>query len=479
MNRLFTSAFLIFFAYSGHLFAAETYTCIHTFYQLGTQYQYSGTTVDSFKSVTSMQLYGVQYGDGTGNFVVADASSTKTNSPTTALYLYHAKWAVLNARWESISPSTGTQTRTLTGVVPQGATYITGAGTFSSPAATAALPGCPAANPCEEQQGQPGAFMYVGLPYDSQTYSETGICDNGCVAKPSAGVTSDTYADDGSGYIIGPWTYTGDQCEAGVTSDLPPQPPQEQIDDAADKVCAAKCAGRSYQYDPATGQCECFGAPGVIEPPLEPTEPTTDPGSPPVPGAQTPATDPGGDPQLGAQIANQGKQIGQGDAQLGQLGAINNKLGAVISNQGKQIGQADKGLDYQRRQLDALEDIKNEMAKDDNADVPNLPDQPELDGSIPDTKNWTEHDDAEAVGQAQGQKQIDIIEDYQSDSPFTFGINTSGADPCLSGPMLGTQIDICFNRPWMLTGYAIMNGITISVGYLQAFLMIQKVVTGA
>lgn len=334
-------------------------------------------------------------------------------------------------------------------------------------------------NPCEGKQGQDGATVYTNLPYDALTYEQTGICDDGCVAKPATGPILNSYASDGSGYIIGPWTYTGEQCETGVTSELPPQPPQENNDDAGKNACQDKCAGRAYQYDPITGECECFGAPGTIDPPLEPTVPTPDPGSPSIPGAQTPTPDPGGDPQLGAQIANQAKQIGQGDAQLGQLGGINNKLSAVIGNQAKQLGQGDKILDYQRRQLGALEDIRNELAEDDNGEAPGLPDQPELDGSIPDTKNWTEYDDAEAIGQAQGQKQIDIIEGAQSDSPFSFGLNTSGADPCLSGPMFGRQIDICFNRPWMLTGYAIMNGITISVGYLQAFLMIQKVVTGA
>lgn len=340
--------------------------------------------------------------------------------------------------------------------------------------------GCPAPDPCEGLEGQPGAPVYTGLPYDAQTYEETGICDNGCAAKPAAGPILNSYAADGSGYIIGPWIYTGGPCEAGVTSELPPQPEPEDQCKEGESACQAHCQGKVFQFNCDTGQCECFG-PGSYtpDPPLDPTTPTPDPGSPAVPGAQTPATDPGGDAQLGAQIENQGKQIGQGDAQLAQLGAINNKLGAVISNQGKQIGQGDTAIDYARRQLGALEDIRNELAEENNADVPGLPDQPELDGSIPDTKNWTEYDDAETIGQEQGQKQIDIIEGAQGDSPFTFGINTSGSDPCLSGPMFGTQIDICFNRPWMLTGYAIMNGITISIGYLQAFLMIQRVVTGA
>lgn len=335
---------------------------------------------------------------------------------------------------------------------------------------------CVARPTCQQGDGDP---LYVGLPYDAEYYAEVGICVDNCKQIPS-GVTLSDYADDGSGFSVGPWYKTGEPCEPGVTGELPPQPTPEKVAEAGESLCQAKCQGRAYQYDPATGACECFGPPTyTTDPPLQPTTPTTDPGSPSVPGAQTPATDPGGDPQLSAQISNQSKQIGQGDAQLGQLGGINDKLGAVIDNQGKQIGQADKANDYARRQLGVLEDMRNQMAKEANADVPGLPGEPNLDGSIPDTKNWGEYDNAQSVGQAQGEKQIDITEANRSENPFSLAINTSGADPCLSGPLLGTTIDICFNRPWMLTGYAIMNGIFISVGYLQAFLMIQKVVTGA
>lgn len=332
---------------------------------------------------------------------------------------------------------------------------------------------------CAPKEGQPGAPIYTGLPYDAQYYETAGICDDGCVAKPANGPTLNSYANDGSGYIIGPWTYTGDQCEVGVTPELPPQPEPEEGCEAANNACQAKCQGRAFQADCNTGACECFGAPPSTEdPPLDPTVPTADPGAPSVPGAQTPTTDPGGDAQLGAQIANQGKQLAQGDAQLAQLGAINNKLGAVISNQGKQLGQGDTIIDYQRRQLGVQEDIANKLEELTGGDVPPLPGVLDPDSSIPDTKDWDEHDDPVAEGQEQGQKQINLIEQSQMESPFSLTLNTSGANPCLSGPLLGTTIDICFNRPWMLTGYSIMQGILISIAYLQAFLMVNRTVTG-
>lgn len=343
----------------------------------------------------------------------------------------------------------------------------------------AAVPACDTPDPCQDKQGQPGAPIYVGMPYDAQYYENVGVCDNGCAAKPSSGPIANSYANDGSGFVIGPWTYTGTSCEEGVTESLPPQPPPDESCEAFTNACQAKCAGRAFQVDCNTGACECFGAPSYTpDPPLDPTTPTPDPGSPPVPGAQTPTPDPGGDPQLGAQIANQGKQINQGDAQLGQLGAINGKLGSIISNQAKQLGQGDTANDYARRQLGVQEEIRNKLAEMNQGEAPSLPDQPELDGSIPNDKNWTEYDDSQAAGQDQAQKEIDIAESAQTQSPFSLTLDTSGADACLSGPMMGTTVDICFNRPWMLTGYSIMQGILIGIGYLQAFMMVNRTVTG-
>lgn len=334
-------------------------------------------------------------------------------------------------------------------------------------------------NPCLSKQDQDSDPILVGLPYNAQYYQTVGVCDNGCVQKPTGPVIVDQYANDGSGWAVGPWSFTGQQCTSGVTPEKPTQPPPEDQCTALRNACEAKCQGKAYVFDCNTGGCECFGSGGYTEdPPKNPTTPTTDPGSPTVPSPTTPTTDPGvGGNQLGAQISNQGKQINQGDAQLGQLGAINGKLGAVISNQGKQIGQADTQIDYARRQLGVTEEIRNTLEKWDNSENPGLPTVPEHDTEIPDTKNWTEHDDPAAVGAARANREIQKFGSLEP-SPLNFNVTANGSAPTLSGMMFGKQIEIRFDRPWMETGYAIMHALFIGIGYLQVFLMVHKVMTG-
>lgn len=337
---------------------------------------------------------------------------------------------------------------------------------------------CQLESPCAAKANQESDPILVNLPFHAQYYQTVGICKDGCLQKPSGSVILDKFASDNSGYAVGPWAFTGGQCTEGVTPGIPQQPTPEQQCAALRSACESQCEGRAYTFDCSSGGCECFGAPGyTVDPPKEPTTPATDPGSPTVPAAQTPATDPGGDPQLGAQIANQGKQLGQGDAQLGQLGGINNKLSAVIANQGKQLGQGDDIIDYQRRQLGALEDIRNKLNEEGREEAPSLPGQGEYDTSIPDTKNWTEHDNHQQVGSDRAAREIQGI--GSTDSPLSFNISTSGATPALSGSLLGHTVEIRFDRPWMLTGYNIMKLALIGLGYLQVFLMINRTFTGS
>lgn len=110
---------------------------------------------------------------------------------------------------------------------------------------------------------------------------------------------------------------------------------------------------------------------------------------------------------------------------------------------------------------------------------PEMPGDLNLDPSVGDAKNWTEYDDTQAIGTARANKKIQEMQQNQTEMPFNITINTNGAVPYLSGPMFGREVQIRFDRPWMLTGYSIMKGLLISIGYLQAFLMVHRVYTGA
>lgn len=351
-------------------------------------------------------------------------------------------------------------------------------------------PTCSSVPHCRDKRGQSidssdSYPIYTGLPYHAQYYQTVGLCVNGCKAVPSGPVILDQYASDGSGYTVGPWSYTGDECVPSVTPSPPPQPSPEELCENQKNACAAKCSGKAYSVDCNAGSCECFGAPSYnTDPPLEPTTPEENPSAPPVPANQTPQSDPGGDAQLGAQINNQAKQIDQGNAQLGQLGAVNSKLGAVIGNQAKQIGQGDKMLDYQRQQLGAtkdgnstLKDIDDKLDEMLTSDVPSLPSHNEIDGSLGDEKDWNQYDNIDQVGEDKANRAIAIAEKQDLQSPLNFNITTTGSSPVLSGQMMGRTVEIRFDRPWMETGYSIMHAIFIGIGYLQAFLMINSTFT--
>lgn len=367
---------------------------------------------------------------------------------------------------------------------------------FDHASIQAAYGDCPAPNPCLGKQGAPiyedslGYPSLTNLPYHAPYYQTVGVCIDGCKAAPSGPVILNQYADDGSGWTVAPFTFTGAPCDS-QTENPPPQPPPEDVCSHIRNACEAQCAGKSYDYDCDTGGCSCTGAPSYnTDPPLAPVEPDVDPGSPQLPSNQTATPDPGGDAQLGAQISNQSKQIEQSNAELGQLGALNSKLGAVINNQGKMIGQLDKGLDYQRQGLGVSKDILASQKEGNgvlgeindkldiltNPEVPGFPGYGDMDdGSLGDAKNWTEYDDAASVGASRAQNEINRMPSTQT--PLNFGITTNGATPVLSGTVLGSTIEIRFDRPWMQTGYSLMHAIFIGVGYLQAFLMINSTFT--
>lgn len=334
-------------------------------------------------------------------------------------------------------------------------------------------------NACASKTNQASDPILIGMPYNAAYYQTVGVCQDNCIQKPSGPVILSQYANDGSGWTVGPWSYTGSPCVAGVTPAKPTQPsPADQCENMRN-ACEAKCEGRAYVFDCNTGSCQCFGAPGYTEnQPETPTTKTNDPGSPAVPSAQTPVTDPGtGGNQLGAQIQNQGKQIAQGDAQLGQLGGINGKLGAVISNQKAQIDQGDKIIDYQRENLGATEQIRDTLKKWEHEAIPGLPTIPGDDTTIPNTKNWTEHDNPATVGADRANREIAKF-GTMTPSPLNFNVTANGSAPALTGTMFGRQLEIRFDRPWMETGYSIMHALFIGIGYLQVFLMVHKVMTG-
>jgi len=154
--------------------------------------------------------------------------------------------------------------------------------------------------------------------------------------------------------------------------------------------------------------------------------------------------------------------------------ALGNPTGTTVKTV-----QANQNSDIGKKQLAALEGIKDKLDELTDDETPSLPAQPEYDGTIPDLKNWAEYDNAQQVGQAKANREIAAMEQQTIPDAFSIELDTSGSTPYLHGPMFGKEIYIRFDRPWMLTGYQIMNATLIGIGYLQAAMMVHRVVTGA
>ena len=109
-----------------------------------------------------------------------------------------------------------------------------------------------------------------------------------------------------------------------------------------------------------------------------------------------------------------------------------------------------------------------------------VPDVPEFNSDLPTDDNYTEYENGEqlATDSATTYAQDNLIYDPDS-SPINAEITASG-DPCINGNISlhgqSIPIAICFNKPWMLTGYSIMKILMIGIGYLQTAILLNKAI---
>lgn len=100
----------------------------------------------------------------------------------------------------------------------------------------------------------------------------------------------------------------------------------------------------------------------------------------------------------------------------------------------------------------------------------------EFDSLIPNDNDYNEHNDSITLGTDTGNAYITKYINPQV-SPVNAHITASGS-PCLSGTVTihnkNTPVSICFNKPWMLQGYAIMKIIFIAIAYLQTAMLLNK-----
>jgi len=73
-----------------------------------------------------------------------------------------------------------------------------------------------------------------------------------------------------------------------------------------------------------------------------------------------------------------------------------------------------------------------------------------------------------------------LLEPAQGPAAPSIITTTVDASACMEGDIhVGhtvKHVQICFNKPWMMTGYAIMKPIMIVIGYLQVAMMLNRAV---
>lgn len=344
--------------------------------------------------------------------------------------------------------------------------------------------GCgPPPNPCQELQGKyAGMYCFANVEIGDR-------CFNGCLASPDR---------DGPGAVEmwspsgGCWSvrmeYTGAQCGGDGPGppgppDEPPPPPPDNCDPLR-AACAAKCSGRVSSVNCETGACSCNpdNGPFVPGPPPEPETPNPGPTNPdgtpnptPPPTNNTATSDPGSSsdasPQLGAVIANQNTQIAQGNAISDQINHLGQQLGSVNDNMGKLVQQGNNMQGALDRIANATEDMRNNQRNEAyDGGLPSSGDY-KYSGDLPEGTDWNENSDGSEVGKGAAQK----LQQAPSTGPDVFqGSITAGGNPCVSGNLMGSEINICFNYPWMQTGYSIMRVALIALAYIQTALLLRR-----
>lgn len=267
---------------------------------------------------------------------------------------------------------------------------------------------------------------------------------------------------------------------------------------------------------------------GESAPDADDQDPTTDPNDPDnQPAEDTPDSPDATDTEktnnrlddinenLKTQVDQNNSQIGQLNTIIGNTETTANNTQTIADNQGdiqdeirlntqsasentsEVVGSVEgiQGNNFITDQPATLGDILSAIVKHDdsidfgalktNATAPTLdgtefnPDFPDAD-NLPDDGNYTEFDDNTTLAsdQAAAYAEENLVIDPEN-SPINAEITATG-DPCLDGNISlhghSIPVSICFNRPWMLQGYAIMKILMIGIAYLQTAILLNKAI---
>lgn len=258
--------------------------------------------------------------------------------------------------------------------------------------------------------------------------------------------------------------------------------------------------------------------PGVIDPasppddtgggidPNNPDDPD-DPNNPVPPDPNDPENQPESDPTLDPNDTPDAQNtdllgtikhdldttIDQNNTQIGQLSDIVSNTKIIADNQGILQDEIGHVADNVREGTDKINDSINGLEESNKEGFKSITDSinnqatdaqfsgvPEFDSSLPNDNDYTEYDDNTTLATDSASTYIseNLIVDPDG-SPIHAEVTATG-NACIDGSisMHGSiiPISICFDRPWMLQGYAIMKILMIGLAYLQSAQLLNKAI---
>lgn len=260
--------------------------------------------------------------------------------------------------------------------------------------------------------------------------------------------------------------------------------------------CTDDCKDRGgiqYQdclYNSETGfdavcNCQDGTTPEPLIPGIDPDPKPDDKTAEPDPTTPDPDKT---DPYSPAIKKNLDTIVGQNNDRKNQLDTISKNLAAIADNQNlaeknekDARGVEDGLLTGIKKSIDDMTDALGDLKPAAETTDGTPPAVPEFNTDLDLTKSYDEYDDYE---ESAGDKVTDFETKFDAmmlgnESPIETSITATG-QACLDGTVTihgqPKQLSICFNRPWMLQGYAIMRVMLIAIGYLQVAMMLNRAV---
>jgi hypothetical protein len=265
--------------------------------------------------------------------------------------------------------------------------------------------------------------------------------------------------------------------------------------------CQEECSTRGgiqvegCTYDETSGfDATCLCNDGYLAPVLQPSD------TPTIPDDKIPQPDPTDpdpsktDPYSEAIKKNLDTVIAQNNDRKDQLSNIAGNISKGVDNQAKQtqgindqIGKGNELLEgINKTSKEVLDELKKDKGIEPDSSLSGAPGQPEYNTDLdPEgTYNLNEYSDPLEAAINRSSEEVIWLNNQidNQQTPVQASITATG-DACLNGTVTlhGHQkaLSICFDKPWMLQGYALMKIVLVGCGYIQVIMMLNRALLGA